>query len=179
MKKSSRFYSSMTIAAFVLCQALAALFLCCLLFLDGERSIFSIAFFIFMIALAELSCFLLWQAARFTRNRYQFDPQGITVKRGTRTTYISWTNCREVGLVTTQVSQIQQLPFVYATTNPLTPNEKARFLPSRKNDWAHTAFFQCDEDSLKELMTVLPRHFAEDIQVDLWRMMDWFSNEST
>lgn len=179
MKKSSRFYFSITIASFVLCQAIAALFLCCLLFLDGERSVFSISFFIFMIVLAELSCFLLWRAARFSRNRYQFDAQGITVTRGKRTTRLAWDDCREVGLATTQVNQAEQLLFAYATTKPLTSEEKSKFLPSRKNDWEHTAFFQCDKDSVKELMAVLPRHFAEDLQADLWRMTDWFSNEST
>ena len=29
--------------------------------------------------------------------------------------------------------------------------EKTRFLESRKNDWEHTAFFECDEELLKEL----------------------------
>lgn len=84
-----------------------------------------------------------------------------------------WPECREVGLAIVQVSQARQLVFAYATTIPLSEKEKSRFLESRKNDWEHTAFFECDEELLKELVDVLPKRFADEIQIDAWRVGWW------
>ena len=173
MKRNSKFYLSMTIAYFIFSQVMAALFLYCLLFLDSERSLLSTCFFVLNIFLAEVSFVLVWWSTRFSGKSYEFDTQGITVTCKRKTVHILWAECREVGLAIVQVSQVRQLVFAYATTIPLSEKEKSRFLESRKNDWEHTAFFECDEELLKELVDVLPKRFADEIQIDAWRVGWW------
>ena len=170
MKRNSKFYLSMTIAYFIFSQVMAVLFLCCLLFLDSERSLFSTCFFALNIFLAEVSFVLVWWSTRFSGRSYEFNTQGITVTCKRKTVHILWAECREVGLAAVQVNQVRQLFFAYATTIPLSKKEKTRFLESRKNDWEHTAFFECDEELLKELVGVLPKQLADEIRVDAWQL---------
>ena len=48
--------------------------------------------------------------------------------------------------------------------------EKTIFLESRKNDWEHTALFECDEELLKELVGVLPKQLVDEIRIDAWQL---------
>lgn len=177
MKKSSAFYSSMTIACFIITQAGATLFLWCLLSFYKDMDRFDICISILFVFLAELSFACIWLSTRFSRYTYEFDAEKVTVKRGKRITQISWDDCEEVGLVTSPINQVEQLVFAYATTVPLSAKEKSKFLASRKNDWEHTAFFECDDETIQRLMQVLPKQFADAIQVDWWRIEGWFNSK--
>ena len=90
MRKSSTFYSSMTIACVIVAQAGAALFLWCLLSFYKDLDLFDRYFSILCVFRAEFSFNSIWLSTRFSRCSYEFDTEKITVKRGKRITQISW-----------------------------------------------------------------------------------------
>jgi hypothetical protein len=175
MKKISKFYSSTILLEFIFTQASAAMFLYfAWAFFDSvERDWLSTNICLFFAMLGEIAFWCSWWGMRFSTGTYEVNAQGITTQNRGKRTHISWESCQEVGLAKVRVSQVKVLVYAYATTKPLTATEKSKFLASRKKDWEHTAFFECDEESVKELLSVLPEHLSASVRFDAVRMGWW------
>jgi hypothetical protein len=174
MKQVSRTYHSLIIGMFLYTH-LGAAFLIYLATLSiPSPTDWPVVVSCSIVALVFLAAFWLsWWSMRFSKGRYELDAQGITTQNRKKTTHLRWDECRQVGLALVQISPVNQLVYAFATTNPLTAEERTKFLAARKNDWEHTAFFECDEASVKELLSVLPERLSASIRADAVRMEWW------
>lgn len=176
MKKISKSYSLLILCEFIFIQACVVLFL----YLAWsfyrnpmERDWVSAFICLFFALLGEIGFWCSWWSMRFSTGTYEVDEQGITTQNRGNRTHISWESCQEVGLAKVRVSQVKELVYAYATTNPLTPAEQAKFLASRKNDREHTAFFECDEELAKELYEALPERFTGKFRISAMQVGWW------
>ena len=93
----------------------------------------------------------------FSRAEYTVDSEGMTVYLRKKTYRLRWEECVEFGVAKIMLNQVSSIGIVYCTTKITTPYERNHFLKCRKNDYAHTLYFQVsDQEAFREFLNCLP-----------------------
>ena len=161
MKRVVPFYSWFYI--FLLLVGLCGLLLLCVITTGNNSHVDAtdMAIVIFLImdfsALIVIAVVCIFQG--FSAATYSADKEGMTVCIRKKTFRLRWKECVEFGIAKATVNRGSTILIVYCTTKILSEKERSNFLWYRKNDYAHTLYFQyVNKEDLLEFLQFLPKN---------------------
>lgn len=106
----------------------------------------------------------------FVSGKFFMNQSGITMCIGFKTYFLSWSSCKEFGIVAISVEQAASTFWVYCATRPLTAVEKQKFLSKTRRDLSLVHYFQYSEEPFEEMLKYIPEKDAQYLRDQVARI---------
>lgn len=106
----------------------------------------------------------------FVSGKFFMNPSGITMCIGFKAYFLSWSNCKEFGIIDVRVEQAASTFWVYCATRPLTAAEKQKFLSKTRRDLSLVHYFQYSKEPFEEMLKYIPEGDAQYLRDQVARI---------